>query len=137
MAAGLSGQSDPGEILDLLQEVAVLLNLLQTATRRILGQSVCPHPVEVTANPPRYKLEDTPGEAVALSLLARSGWSVENSPLYELKVSNCPSFGLEINTLSLTQPREVITGPELASLMQEHLVAEGEVIYATAVFISW
>ena len=100
-------------------------------------QSVGPSQVQVTANTPRYKLQDTLGEAVALILLTRSGWSVENSPLYELKVSVHPSFGLEINTVRLTQPRQVITRPKLASLMQEHLVAESEVICVTAVFISW
>ena len=90
----------------------------------------------MTANPARYKLQDAPGEAVALSLLARSGWSVENSPLHELKVSVQPSVGLEINTLSLTQSRHIHPGPELASLVQVDLVAESKVLRVTAVLVS-
>ena len=90
----------------------------------------------MTANPPGYKLQETPGEAVALSLLARSGRSVENSPLYELELSIYPSFYLEINTLSLTQPRHVNPRPELASLVQVDLVAVGEVLTVATVFIS-
>ena len=126
-----------GVILHLLQEVAVLLNLLQTPTRRILGQSVSPSQVQVTASPGRYKLQETPGEAVGLILLARSGGSVENSPLHQLKLSLQTSFGLEVNTLSLTQPRHVYSGPELTSLVQEDLVAKGEVLRATAAFVAW
>ena len=91
----------------------------------------------MTANTPRYKLQDTLGEAVALILLTRSGWSVENSPLYELKVSIQPGFGVEINTVSLTQPSHVNTRPELASIVQVDLVAESEVLRVAAVFISW
>ena len=90
----------------------------------------------MTANPARYKLQDAPGEAVALSLLARSGWSVENSPLHELKVSHCVSVGLEINPLSLTQPRHVKTRPELASLVQVDLVAVGVVLFYITIFLS-
>ena len=90
----------------------------------------------MTANPPRYKLQHAPGEAVALRLLARSGWSIENSPLHEVKVSNCASFGLEINTLSLTQPRHVNPGPELASLVEVDLVAVGVVLVVITVFVS-
>ena len=90
----------------------------------------------MTASPPRYKLQHAPGETVALSLLTRPGWSVENSPLYQLKVSIQPSFGLEVNTLSLTQPRHVHPGPELASLMQVDLVAVGEVLDVITVFVS-
>ena len=71
----------------------------------------------MTSNPPRYKLQNTPGEAVALILLTRSSWSVENSPLYEVKVSVQPSFYLEINTLSLAQSRQVNSGPELTPLV--------------------
>ena len=95
-----------------------------------------PSQVQVTANTPRYKLQDTLGEAVALILLTRSGWSVENSPLYELKVSVHSSFGLEINTVRLTQPRQVITRPKLASLMQEHLVAVSEVVVTITIWLS-
>ena len=91
----------------------------------------------MTANPLRHKLQETPGEAVALSLLTRSGWSVKNSPLYELKVSGCESFGLEINTVSLTKTRHVNPGPKLASLMQEDLVAETEVHCVTTGLLSW
>ena len=134
VAAGLFGEPNPGVILDLLQQVAVSLYLLQTPTRRILGEVLGPNPVQMTANPPRYKLQDTPGEAVALSLLARPGWSVENSPLYEVKVPIQPSLYLEINTLSLTQPRHVSPGPELASLMQVDLVAVRVVIVVITVF---
>ena len=90
----------------------------------------------MTANPPRYKLEDAPGEAVALSLLARSGWIVENSPLHELKVSVQPSFYFEINILSLAQTRHVNPGPELASLMEVDLVAVGEVPDVITVCVS-
>ena len=128
VAAGLCGESHPGVILHLLQQVAVRLNLLQTPTRRILGEAVSPSPVQMTTNSLRYKLQDTPGEAVALSLLARPGWSVENSPLHQLKLSLQTSFGLEVNTLSLAQPRHVHPGPELASLVQVDLVAESEVL---------
>ena len=71
----------------------------------------------MTANPARHKLQDTPGEAVALSLLTRSGWSVENFPLHEVKVPVHPSLYLEINALSLAQPRHVDPGPELSSLL--------------------
>ena len=91
----------------------------------------------MTASPPRYKLEDAPGEAEALSLLARSGWSVENSPLHEVKLSIYASFGLEINTSSLTQPHHVNPGPELASLVQVDLVAVGQVLPVITVFVSY
>ena len=96
-----------------------------------------PNPVQVTAQPPCYKLQETPGETVALSLLTRSGWRVENSPLHQLEVAVQPSVGVEINTLSLTQPSHVNTRPELASLVQVDLVAESEVLGVAAVFISW
>ena len=96
-----------------------------------------PNPLQVTANPGREKLQETPGEAVALSLLTRPGWSVENSPLYQLKVSIQPSFGVEINTLSLAQPRHVHPGPELASLVQENLIAVRVVIFSITLWVSW
>ena len=137
ITAGLSGESHPGEILDLLQEVAVLLNLLQTPALRILGRLEGANPVQVTANPARHKLQQTPGEAVALSLLTRSGWSVENFPLHEVKVPVHPSLYLEINALSLTQPGHVDPGPELTSLVQEDLVAVGQVLVVTALHVSW
>ena len=91
----------------------------------------------MTASPPRYKLQHAPGETVALTLLTRSGWSVENFPLYEMKVSNQASFGLDINTLSLTKPCHVDSGPKLASLVQVDPIAESEVLWITAVFVSW
>ena len=97
---------------------------------------VGPNQVQLTANPPRYKLEQTPGEAVVLILLARSGWSVENSPLHQPKVSVNPSVGLEVNTLGLTQPRDINPGPELASLVQEDLVAVREVLIIITIFVS-
>ena len=48
--------------------------------------------------------------------------------LHELKVSVHPSFGLEVNTLSLAQSRHVHPRPELASLVQVDLVAESKVL---------
>ena len=48
--------------------------------------------------------------------------------LHELKVSVHPSFGLEINILSLAQPRHVNPGPELASLVEVDGKAEGVVL---------
>ena len=136
-AAALLCEFDEGEFHDLLQEVAVVLNLLQTPTRRILGEAVRPNPAQVTADPGRYKLQHTLGEAVALSLLTRSGWRVENSPLHQLEVAVQPSVGVEINTVSLTQPSHVNTRPELASLVQVDLVAESEVLGVAAVLVSW
>ena len=61
-AAGLSGQSYPGVVIDLLQEIAVLCNLLQIPTWRILGKSRGLDPVQVTANLPFHKLQHTLGE---------------------------------------------------------------------------
>ena len=59
-----------------------------------------------------------------------------NISLYQFKIPIYPSFGLEGNTLSLTQPRHINPRPELASLMQVDLVAESEVLHVTAGFIS-
>ena len=128
IAAGLLGESHPGVVVDLLQEVAVLLNLLQTPARSKLGESLSSNPVQVTANLPCYKLQHTLGEAVGLSLLTRSDGRVENSPLYQLKVSIQPGFCLQINALSLTQSGHVQPGPELASLVQVDRIAIGEVL---------
>ena len=135
-AARLFGESEPGVVKNLLHRITVYLEVRQTAACWIVCLDVASQPVQVTAHPPGYKLQQTPGEAVALLLLARSGWSVENSPLHEVKVSVHPSFGLEINTLSLTQPRHVHPGPELASLVQEDLVAVREVIVTVAICLS-
>ena len=56
--------------------------------------------------------------------------------LYQFKISIQPSFGLEINTVSLTQPRHINPGPELSSLVQEDLVAERAVLVVITVFVS-
>ena len=40
IAAGLSGESPPAVVVDLLQQVAELLHLTHTTAGRILGQSV-------------------------------------------------------------------------------------------------
>ena len=56
--------------------------------------------------------------------------------LYQFKMSVQPSFGLEINTLRLTQPRHINPRPELASLMQEDLVAVGVVLFTVTVLVS-
>ena len=48
--------------------------------------------------------------------------------LHELKVSVHPSFGLEVNTLSLAQSRHVHPRPELASLVQVDGKAKGVVL---------
>ena len=54
-----------------------------------------------------------------------------------MKVSNQASFGLDINTLSLTQPCHVIARPELTSLVQEDLVAVREVVVTITVGLSY
>ena len=90
----------------------------------------------MTANLLRYKLQHTPGEAVALILLAWAVRSVENFPLHEVKVSIQAGFYLEINTLSLTQPGHVNPRPELASLVQVDLVAKRAVLVVITVFLS-
>ena len=90
----------------------------------------------MTANPPRYKLQHALGEAVALILLAISGRRLEKSPLCEFKLSVHFGLGLEINTLSLTQPGDIHTRPELASLVQEDLVAVGEVLLTATIVVS-
>ena len=56
--------------------------------------------------------------------------------LYQFEISVQPSFGLEINTVSLTQSRHINPGPELASLMQIDLIAVGVVLFTVAVLVS-
>ena len=62
--ACLRGQSRPGPLHDGVQDVSVVPKLCQCLTGRVLGEAVCPDPVQVTADPPGHVLQHALGEAL-------------------------------------------------------------------------
>ena len=98
-----------------------LFQILETAAGRVLGEGPGPDPVEMTANSPGDELHHALSEAEPLILHTGPGRGVEDPPVDQSKVSIRPSVSPDVDSLSLAQPEERDTWPELASLVQVDL----------------
>ena len=108
-----------------------LSQLLETLAGRVLGEGPGADPVEMTANSPGDELHHALSEAEPLILHTGPGRGVEDPPVDQSKVSIRPSVSPDVDSLSLAQPEERDTWPELASLVQVDGEAESVVLVVT------